>query len=357
MSGARIEGVEALGFEDEGHSHFLRLGAAGETGLFGPVDRIVATFALARLRPLLEGRPLPAPGAVRELLAGAHRHAGTGLAAVAIGAVDCALWDLRGKLAGQPVFELLGGGRREVPAYASLLGHELEGEAAPARAAAALAEGYAGVKWALRGAAGSDAGLAAAARVREAIGSGAALMLDALCGWQPAEAEARCREAETLGLRWLEDPLPARDLVGTARLAARTAVPIATGEHAYSAAEAGALLRFAEPAALLVDAGWCGLSDARQVAAACAGAGVPLCPHGAGLVPGLHLAAAYPDSVPMVEYHVTLEPRRQHWFAQPLEPREGRLVPPAAPGLGIALRPERQGAPATRDPGELWRRR
>ena len=120
-----------------------------------------------------------------------HRHGRAGLFVNAISAVDNALWDLRGKAAGEPVYRLLGGPTRDrVPAYASMLGYSVD----PERAAVAAREhaelGFAAQKWFFRygpgaGRDGMLANLAMARAVREAVGPGYPLMFDAFMGWDP----------------------------------------------------------------------------------------------------------------------------------------------------------------------------
>jgi L-alanine-DL-glutamate epimerase-like enolase superfamily enzyme len=333
----------------------------GTEGLFGPVDRTTALFVLQALAPALAGANVAAPVELRARMRRAHRHSASGLAVVAASAVECALWDLRGRLAGAPVFELLGGPTRtSVALYASLLAHDATAATTPPAAARALAEGFAGVKLALRhgpreGVAGAGANVDAARRLRAALGGDAALMFDALGGWTPRYAAAWCEAVEDLGLAWLEEPLSPTDLCGLAALSSATPVPIAAGEHAYTLDEARALLSIAAVDVLQSDIAWCGLSEGLRIASACAERNVPLCPHGAGLAVAVQLAAAVEASVvPQLEYHVTLEPRRQRWFAEPLTPLAGRLALPREPGLALRLRPElRRRARRASTPGEL----
>ena len=105
---------------------FLQLEADGAVGIAGPLTEDVAVVVAQQLRPLLVGSD---PFATEYLWDVMHRslvHGRQGTAMMAISAVDCALWDLKGRVLGQPVYRLIGGPtRRQVPAYASMLGFDV----------------------------------------------------------------------------------------------------------------------------------------------------------------------------------------------------------------------------------------
>ena len=109
----------------------------GPSGLYGPIDLRQAFLIATDLRPFLLGADPLATELLHDQMLRLHRHGRSGLFVTAVSAVDNALWDLRGKAAGEPVYRLLGGPTRDrVPVYASMLGHSVE----PERAAAAAAE-------------------------------------------------------------------------------------------------------------------------------------------------------------------------------------------------------------------------
>jgi L-rhamnonate dehydratase len=342
-----IEAVQVVRMRDEdGFGDFVRiLGEDGTYGVFGPIDPASAMFTLGVLATALVSQR-PADGdKLRSCMRAAHRHSGTGLAVVATSAVDCALWDLRGKLVGCPVRDLLGHQTREhIPVYASLFGCDASALADCARHALKL--GFAGVKLSLRPPDDIDdasltANVTIVQTVREAIGPSACLMADAFGQWTPEYTRDWCARVREFNVAWLEEPLAPGDLRGIAELSRVVPVPIAAGEHAYTFCEAEALLSLGGIAVLQSDISWCGLTEGLRIAATCAAAGVPLCPHGAGLLPALHLAATYSYSVmPMLEYHLKLEPRRQRWFTNQLTPCDGHLTAPVQPGLGLELRPD-----------------
>ena len=125
--------------------------------------------------------------------------------------VDCALWDLKGKAWGQPVFRLLGGHRPAVPAYASMLGFSTEPEAAAEVAVAYKAMGYPAQKWFFRygpgdGESGFSRNIALIQALREQLGPHYPLMADAFMGWDAPYTAQMLRELEPFHLLWVEEP-------------------------------------------------------------------------------------------------------------------------------------------------------
>jgi L-alanine-DL-glutamate epimerase-like enolase superfamily enzyme len=221
-----------------------------------------------------------------------------------------------------------------------------------------MEEGYYGVKWPLPpDPQGSAFEMAPLRKLRGALGS-SPLMVDARCAWTLDLARKWCHQAADLEIFWLEDPLPPDDLAGLAELGAEIEIPLASGEHGYTFDQAHSLLSLETLTALLSDIGWCGLTTGQRIAAACRKSQVPLCPHGAGILPALHLAiATSAKTLPCIEFHMTLEPRRQRWFTNPVTPTGGCLTLPELPGLGVELRPDLlQGAAIATSPSELWSR-
>src|SRR3984885_506958 len=144
----------------------------------------------------------------------------------ALSALDIALWDIAGQLAGKPLYRLLGGTEKveRMPAYASLLRYG-NAELVRRNSAKAVARGYGLVKL-------HEIGVAEIAAAREAIGRDAVLMVDASCPWSVEQAIAMARQFQPHNLLWLEEPLwPPEDYAGMARLKAEGGVPVAAGEN------------------------------------------------------------------------------------------------------------------------------
>ena len=259
----------------------------------------------------------------------------------AMAAIDIALWDLKGKLVGRPVHELLGGAkRRNLRCYATHpLGSDL---AATARCAQTLLqEGFSAVKFGWHPLGPDPAGDEAIVRcLREAIGAEADLLIDGGLAWDVETALERVRRFEPYRLYWLEEPLEPYDFAGYARLAAEAATPIAAGELASSAVELGRLIAGRCVDILQVDISRVGLTQGMKVAAKAAAAGIPSVNHsysyGINLAASLHFAAAI-ERCSLFEYQVTPNEIREALVPDAPRPSEGMLAVPEGPGLGITV--------------------
>jgi L-alanine-DL-glutamate epimerase-like enolase superfamily enzyme len=331
----------------EGPADFVYVRAdTGATGIWGPVLASQSMFVVGVLRERIVGRALEEAAAALAA-ATAERH-GTGYLAMACTACDLALWDLRGREAGAPVATLLGVPVRDhVPCYASLMGSDLF-DPPPAAHLKALAETYWGLKWAARldvsaGRAGILRTVRALAALRE-MGL-ARLMVDALCAWTLDHAREFLTACEGLDLAWVEEPLPANDLASYRALARQTSTPLAAGEHAYSARDIANLIDCGV-SVLQPDGGWCGgLAAFMDAVGHAAKARRTTFPHGCGLLPALHASVHHPDAViPALEFHLTVEPRRQAFWRDKITPANGVLRLPVTPGLGIVINEEVVGS-------------
>ena len=157
------------------------------------------------------------------------------MVALAIAAIDIALWDIRGKAFGLPLARLLGGLRDRVPAYASGALTRTTPTDKLERAAAALVEkGFRQIKTQM-----AVEGLNAAQEVerirliRSAVGPETNLLVDINQRWGVHEAISIGRRVEELGLGWLEDPTRCDDYQGLAKIADALATPICAGEYLY----------------------------------------------------------------------------------------------------------------------------
>jgi L-rhamnonate dehydratase len=311
----------------------------GALGIWGPISFIQSLLIIAIFRDRL--LRLTREEAHAELAAAAQERHATGHFVMACTACDLALWDIAGQDAGVPVASLLGETlRTQVPCYASLLGSDLFAPP-PADELRALARTYWGLKWAVRvgcaeGRAGIERTIEALARLRD-LGL-PRLMVDILCAWSADHAEVFLAESAPLELAWVEEPVRSNELAAYRRLAAGSATPLAAGEHAYSRHDVVNLLDCGV-AVLQPDGSWCGgLSTLAQMIDDVAAAGRSVFPHGAGLLPALHVAMHQPSQVlPAIEFHLTVEPRRQAFWRNKYVPREGCLAAPTAPGLGVEI--------------------
>ena len=157
-----------------------------------------------------------------------------GLLTRGISAIDVALWDIKGKALGQPVYKLLGGYRDSVPTYQSgFLWRPATLEELDADARWIVADGFRSMKFRL-GAEATDAGeIARLETMRNAVGPDIDLMIDINQGWDVNRSIRIGREMAKYGVFWLEDPTTFDDFAGLARIAAALDTPIAAGEYVY----------------------------------------------------------------------------------------------------------------------------
>ena len=165
------------------------------------------------------------------------RGAPSGLVMRAIAAIDIALWDLKGKALGQPVYKLLGGFRNRVPAYASgYLWRHYDAAALAQKGAELIAEGFRAMKFRMGAEPTNAKEIERMEALLEAVGHGIDLMVDINQGWDVNRSIAMGREMEKCGLFWLEDPTNYEDFDGLARIADALDTPIAAGEYLWGVA-------------------------------------------------------------------------------------------------------------------------
>lgn len=275
--------------------------------------------------------------------------------------LDLALWDLAGKITGQPCWKLVGGLSNTLKAYAS--SGTLRGPDALADAAERyLAEGFRALKIRFhRGDWRKD--IAALSAVRARVGDRLELMVDCNQGWRMSwdgyapwslkDAVQVARELERLGVYWMEEPLHRADRAGMRRLREMVDVRIAGGEmtrelHEFRDLISEGCLDVVQPDAALVG----GITGLRRVAHMAQEHNLVFTPHtwtnGLGVVANAHLTAGCADA-PYLE--VPYDPpewsvdRRDFMMEEPFRVNaQGLIVLSDAPGLGIALDEERLAA-------------
>lgn len=256
----------------------------------------------------------------------------SGLATQAIGAFDVALWDLKARRAGLSLAKLLGSQRESVACYNTSGGFlHTPLDQLLVNAQASLARGIGGLKLKV-GQPDWKKDVERVTAVRKKLGDDVPIMVDANQQWDRARAQRMCRIFEDFGLVWIEEPLDAYDNEGHAALAAQFDTPIATGEMLTSPGEHAELIRHRAADYLMPDAPRVGgVTPFLKIAAQAEQAGIMMAPH-FFMELHVHLAAVYPTE-PWLEHFDWLEPL----FDETLEIRDGRIVVPARPGLGITL--------------------
>lgn len=255
-----------------------------------------------------------------------------GVATQALAAIDIALWDLKAKRAALPLAKLLGAHRDSVRTYDTSGGflHASVDEIRD-RADRSLAEGIGGIKIKMGLPDGAE-DLRRVTAIREHLGPDVPLMVDANQQWDRRSALRMGRRLEELDLVWIEEPLDAEDAEGHAALAQVLDTPIATGEMLASVPEHVRLIEARACDVLQPDAPRVGgITPFLKLATLADHAGLDLAPHFAMEI-HLHLAAAYPREA-WVEHFDWLDPL----FEERLETRDGRMLVPDRPGLGITL--------------------
>jgi L-alanine-DL-glutamate epimerase-like enolase superfamily enzyme len=261
-----------------------------------------------------------------------------GLVAQAYSAFDLALWDLKGKAAGLPLYKLLGGAREAAPAFISGAGWPgLEPAEVLDLARPLLERGLMGIL--LRQAGDPEADADRTQRVREALGDDLWLAVDGGQRYDYGTALALGHFfEEEIGADWFENPVPCEDVSAYARLATKLELPLAAGSSLFGRDEFEGYLARDAVSVLRPDVTRLGgLTAWLTVAALAERHHRPVAPH---LMPevAVHLACGLPG-VSAVEYVNWLEPL---WSAPPRF-EEGKLVPPPGPGLGVELNPDAAG--------------
>ena len=255
----------------------------------------------------------------------------SGLATQALAAIDIALYDLKSKRAGLPLAKFLGSHRDSVRTYNTSGGFlNASIDEVKERASKSLADGIGGIKIKV-GLPDSAEDIRRVSAVREHIGD-APLMVDANQQWDRATALRMGRTLDELNLVWIEEPLDAYDVEGHARLTRTLDTPIATGEMLSSVAEHKALIDaracdIVQPDAPRVG----GITQFMRLLTLADEAALDIAPHFAMEI-HLHLAACYPRET-WVEHFDWLDPL----FNERLETKDGRMIVPGRPGLGITL--------------------
>jgi D-galactarolactone cycloisomerase len=258
----------------------------------------------------------------------------------AMSGIDMALWDIKGKALGVPLYRLLGGSDRPVDAYAGgfALGYAEPANLA-AEALACIDLGFRAVKLRLGDTLRRD--MERAIAMREAVGDDIAILADANCRYSLDDVRASMPVLARAGVGWLEEPFPPyrdRDYRAAAQI---SQVPLAAGENCYTRYDFQRLLDQGAVSVLQPDLSRCGgITEAVRIAALASAAGLPVCTHGCHT--GLNMAASvhFLASVDTARYFEgdgsTDNPLRSRLCSESysLEP-DGTVRPLAGPGLGV----------------------
>jgi L-alanine-DL-glutamate epimerase-like enolase superfamily enzyme len=318
----------------------VELGASGATGIGYTYADAASGFLIGEtLAPIVLGRDPMAIAEIATSMRVAVRNVGRpGVAAMAISAIDVALWDLKARLLGVSLLSLLGPARDKVPIYGSggftsYSQAQLEGQLATW-----VSEGISRVKMKVGRDAKSDVGRAAG--VRKAIGPHIELFVDANGAYTRKQALRQAEAFAELGVRWFEEPVSSDDLEGLRLLRDRApaSMDIAAGEYGYDPLYFMRMLDAGAVDILQADATRCGgITGFLSAGALCGARMLPLSAHCAPSLHG-HVACAIP-SVCHVEYFYDHARIERMLFDGALTPLEGHLKPDRSlHGLGLVFR-------------------
>jgi L-rhamnonate dehydratase len=276
------------------------------------------------LRDVVIGRDPRDVEAIWDAMYRATHHFGRkGLAVMALSGIDLAIWDVLGKAEGRPVYELLGGLRHErVPAYASL-GEKVGDE---------VARGFTHIKLHMPPVREHPDEIVALVRAgREAIGPDIPLYLDPATRWSRADCEHLFPALEPFDVGWIEEPLLADDLDGHRALRDRFGIPVAGGEHEFTAWGYREILAKGALDVWQPDASWVGgMTAMREIFRMAEGQDVWVVPHRGCEVWGLHAILALADR-PLAE---TGRPWVT-WVEGAPAVEDGWIAAPNGPGFGV----------------------
>jgi L-rhamnonate dehydratase len=261
----------------------------------------------------------------------------------AISGIDMALWDIKGKALGLPVWKLLGGGfHKRIRAYASSLFGSTPEETGE-RARRFRDAGFTAVKfgWEPMGQ-DEKTDIALVREARKGLGGDADLMIDAGLVWDAKTALQRARAFSEYNIYWLEEPLPPDDYTGYAKLAQATDVRIAAGEEESGRKSFLDLMDVGKVDIVQVDLTRVGgFTEAMKIAALAADRGVPVVNHGFTTYINVAAALHFLNSIPgsfiaefVAEEGTTL---RDAITRRKIVAKDGWLGVPDEPGLGVEL--------------------
>ena len=262
---------------------------------------------------------------------------------IALSGVDMALWDLRGKATGWPLYKLLGGSSKPIPAYAGGGGSLGFGElgALVDEVQALLGKGYRAVK--LRLGQGPEQDLERIATVRDTVADDIAILTDANAAYTLEDARRVMPSLPALDVEWLEEPFPGHDIRSYEVAAGYSTTPLALGENAYTRFEFTKYIESGCIRVLQPDVGKCGgVTEIMRIAAAASAWKVPVHPHGGvtglDLAAGIHVLAAI-DNGGYFESSEGHNPLRSEPFtSEPYEIGEDGCVRPLeGPGIGLEV--------------------
>lgn len=262
--------------------------------------------------------------------------------AIAMSGIDMALWDIRGKAVGWPLYKLLGGSRKAVPAYAGgvSLGFQ-EPAALLDEALPHIAAGYRAIKLRVGDTPARD--LMRIEAVRRAVGDDITILVDANTGYSLADARRVMPALDDLGVGWLEEPFPAHDHASYAMARHYGRVPLAAGENHFTRYEFDRVITDGAISILQPDLSKAGgITEMLRIAAMASARKLQVNPHtcmtGINMAASIHFLAAI-DNGGYFEGDVSRNNLyRDRLVATPFQvDAQGDVWPLEAPGIGVEV--------------------
>ncbi len=316
----------------------------GEAAYFGGPPMITKMIIEKELADYLIGEdPLNIERLWETMYQRSLKHGRKGAIIASMSGIDIALWDIKARSVGMPLYRLLGGCYEKIRAYASA-GFYAEGKGLKELAGemeSYVKEGFTAVKMKI-GRVSQAEDMARIKAVREAIGPNIDLLVDGNNVYASYEAIKMARKMEAYDVFWFEEPVPAEDIEGSARVAHAIDMPLAAGENEFTRYGFRDLiinqaLDIAQP-----DATWCGgITEARKIAAMASAWNITCVPHSfssaIALMSNLHFSASIPNSM-FQEFDRNYNPLREELLTEPVRiNKDGYIDLPDKPGLGVEL--------------------
>ena len=316
----------------------------GEAAYFGGPPMITKMIIEKELADYLIGEdPLNIERLWETMYQRSIKHGRKGAIIASMSGIDIALWDIKARSVGMPLYQLLGGCYEKIRAYASA-GFYAEGKGLKELAGemeSYVKEGFTAVKMKI-GRVSQAEDMARIKAVREAIGPNIDLLVDGNNVYTSYEAIKMARKMEAYDVFWFEEPVPAEDIEGSARVAHAIDMPLAAGENEFTRYGFRDLiinqaLDIAQP-----DATWCGgITEARKIAAMASAWNITCVPHSfssaIALMSNLHFSASIPNSM-FQEFDRNYNPLREELLTEPVRiNKDGYIDLPDEPGLGVEL--------------------
>lgn len=262
--------------------------------------------------------------------------------AIAMSGIDMALWDIRGRAVGWPLYRLLGGASRAIPAYAGgvSLGYQ-EPSALVEEVRGLVEEGYRAVKLRVGDSPARD--LARVATVRKAFGDELTILVDANTAYSLADARQVMPGLDAHGVGWLEEPFPPHDYRSYAMAATFGRVALAAGENHYTRFEFTRVIEDRSITILQPDLSKTGgVTEARRIAAMASAWKLSINPHtsmtGLNMATSIHFLAAIENRGYFEADVSKTNPFRDELVSRPYElGPDGCVQPRETPGIGVEV--------------------